>query len=120
MNPLMAFGLFFYALALTTSVAMNTHVELFVEHLFSLLLVTYLSTESLGYVAILCLTSDRVPNGIPQWMNYFMFPSGICMESDFSIFLQTHVCRFLFIFCSVFLKHRQAGGGDMVSHCGFV
>lgn len=91
---------YFYILAIVKSIAINIHVQVSVEYLFSNLLFLYLGAESLRYMIVLCLTFEGVPNCIPQWLNYFVFPPATYMDSNFSLFLPTQVvfCFLIFAF----------------------
>ena len=68
--------------------------------------------ESLGHMATLCLTFERVPNCFLKMLYHFTFLSAMYKGSNFSIFLLT-----LIVGCLSDFSHF--GGCKVVSQCDF-
>lgn len=66
----------YYLLPIVYSIAVNICVQVFVEHLFYILLVMYPAVESSSHMVIACLL-DELPNCFPQWLYHFLLPFAI-------------------------------------------
>ena len=64
----------FHILAVMNNAAINTHVQLLCEHMFSILLCIRLGVELLDHIITLCFTCWRTTKLFPRCRHHFTFP----------------------------------------------